>query len=143
MKMETVCLDGMPRPHYLTSAVVRSLGGGDGYTLEGVVIFPSTDVTIGDRDHVNVSHAAFASWNAAHVIAREGATNLRACGTVRIRPLEEILPDVPVNIRATAQVERRIRGAGYGSFKVSFYDQGGNTLLSTLETNFICTLTAP
>lgn len=136
--METVNHDGMPRPHYLQEAEVTELDGEIGYKLKGVVLFPSDDVTIGDRvDHVNVAHTALACWNAAHVIAKEKAFHLRACGSVVINPAKEMKPDVPVNIEATARVERRIHDVCYGSFTATFCDNN-NQVLSTLCTQFVC-----
>lgn len=59
-------LHGKPHPHYLTGEMVISE---DKLSLEATAKFPSEDITIKERGHVNVAHYLFGVWNAAHALA--------------------------------------------------------------------------
>lgn len=104
-------LSGTPRPHYLET--VEELSP-DGYLLRGTVLFPSSDVTIGDRGHVNAAHHLLAGWNAAHMMCRQHGLRRPLALHTEVTSIRLTLPDKPVNIEATALIEssngRRVKG---------------------------------
>lgn len=67
-------LRGKPGPHYLKGEVIVT-----DKNLDANAVFPSSDRSIGDRGHVNISHYLFGIWNAAHIYAGlNGLSDTRA-----------------------------------------------------------------
>ncbi len=126
-------LTGTPRPHYLTDVECLSP---DGTQLRGQVVFPSGDVTIGDRvDHVNVAHHLFAVWNAAHLMCqRAGFINPRAFETSSVsrRPTT---PDTQVTLEAKASIEKKTSKRIFGVISATFHDSG--KVLCTVSAKFV------
>lgn len=126
-------LEGTPRPHYLEGVEEVS---SDGQQFRGVVVFPSSDLTIADRvDHVNVAHHLFAVWNAAHVMCQQaGFINPRAFRTEAIsrRPT---IPDKQISLEVVALLEREDSKKVSGLLTATFTD--GKKELCKVMTQFV------
>jgi len=129
MKTIILNLEKTPRPHYLVSAEVSD----DFLELEGKVIFPLSDPSIGDRkDHVNVAHHTFAAWNAAWVLSQQsGCKRMYALKTI-IEAFKITKPDTEITI--IAKVEYLNSKKTIGKFTAEFYE--GKILLAKLVSTF-------
>ncbi|MEX0649405.1 MAG: hypothetical protein WD200_00195 [Candidatus Andersenbacteria bacterium] len=82
-----------PRPHYLTHFEVL-----DERRISATAIFPSSDPTLLDRDHVNVAHEFFAVWNAAHALCSRSQLTRPLIRRFTAQFSRVLLPDTPVDV---------------------------------------------
>jgi hypothetical protein len=85
-----------PRPHYLKEITSFHYNQGS-IMITGIGVFPATDPSLAERDHVNVAHGFFLEWNVGHLCAEEGhlypilrITSLEAEYNYELKPGEEI-----------------------------------------------------
>ncbi len=112
-------LQGKPRPHYLVGEVEVSE---DLNTLCGTAVFPSSDISVGDRGHVNVAHKEFAIWSGAHILADlNGLENTRVTDILpgRIRG-GEFRPDVPARMELQISDRRGSERIARGVIRATF-----------------------
>ena len=138
-------LKGWPRPHYLSDGAFYAHEG-DLYSLSGKVLFPLSDLSIGDRMRVtrlkvNVANAEFGVWNAIHIISSMGSFRdpLATGGTFRaFRPiLADTFMDLDVKLSLTGERKGRRVLASYKAVyawgdKV-FMELEGEGVLTSIE----------
>ncbi len=126
--MKTIDLQGTPRPHFVRTGEINISGNKSSFHGE-VVFSPGDDVSLVDRDHVNVAHEMFAIWNAAYLAVRKGLLYpkmrvLSQSGSYFAEtPLDTSL-DLSVNMEIVHRDEKIIKGA----ISATFVDKDGKTL---------------
>lgn len=101
-------LRGTPRPHYLFGEIHVDENG---LGLRAKVKFPTTELSIADRGHVNIAHYLFAVWNASHILRLgQGFKEALSTGGTWRTP-KFAAPDIPMDLRVQViaiETKRRI-----------------------------------
>lgn len=116
-----VDLRSCPLPHYLKE--VNSLHFTNATILiSGTLQFPSSDPTVGSREHVNIGNTFFAEWNIGHFCAQKGLLfpKLRVVKLLSGEYKKEIPPDESVGFSMMIIIERRSDEVMHGTAHIAF-----------------------
>jgi len=129
--MRKIDLTNTPHPHYVRAGELTN--SGSILSFRGKVLFPSGDITLEDRGHVNVSHQMFAVWNVAHLAVREGLLypNMRV-----LSQSGNYFVEVPIDTEVDLSTEVEILSKGKtrmkGTVSVTFRNGDGKILSTSL-----------